>query len=117
MVPGKLVILLGLPEPESSTGGIPGRLADWASRAALTAAASARLYGHRSRPFLPCQLPHDSQRTSAAGIGVPGESFAWVSTAAHREPLGVTHMEPVWRRGRIPNTMVAFSSLRSVGAA
>jgi hypothetical protein len=29
-----------------------------------------------------------------------------LSTAAHREPPGVTHMEPVWRRDRILNTNV-----------
>ena len=32
-----------------------------------------------------------------------------VSTVAHREPLGVAHMEPVWRRDRIPDmTVVAL---------
>jgi len=29
-----------------------------------------------------------------------------LSTVAHREPLGVAHTEPVWRRDRIPNTMI-----------
>jgi len=27
-----------------------------------------------------------------------------LSTVAHREPLGVAHMEPVWQRDRIPDT-------------
>src|SRR5881628_1615263 len=32
-----------------------------------------------------------------------------LSTVAHREPLGVAHMEPVWRRDRIPDmTVVAL---------
>src|SRR5262245_21833143 len=40
-----------------------------------------------------------------------------MSTVAHREPLGVTHMEPVWRRDRIPNTTWSPSRLCGVGAA
>jgi hypothetical protein len=35
-----------------------------------------------------------------------------VSTVAHREPPGVAHMEPVWRRDRIPDTnVVSFSPM------
>src|SRR5438094_6217406 len=40
-----------------------------------------------------------------------------VSTVAHREPLGVAHMEPVWQRARIPDTKMVVVLLGGVGAA
>src|SRR2546427_12978534 len=43
-------------------------------------------------------------------------SFA-MSTVAHREPLGVAHMEPVWQRARIPDTKMVVVLLGGVGAA
>jgi hypothetical protein len=45
------------------------------------------------------EVIHDDEQP-ASGITRP------LSTAAHREPPGVTHMEPVWRRDRILNTNV-----------
>src|SRR5438876_4654306 len=47
----------------------------------------------------------------------PVRSGRAMSTVAHREPLGVAHMEPVWQRDRIPDTKMVAVLLGGVGAA
>ncbi len=61
------------------------------------------------------QLP--ACRRRADRLIRPAQGSPDVSTVAHREPLGVTHMEPVWRRDRIADTKMVSSLLCGVGAA
>src|SRR5438445_739477 len=57
--------------------------------------------------------PGGVRYTAGRGRSRPSRDVRVVSTVAHREPLGVAHMEPVWRRDRIPDmTVVALPPMQ-----
>src|SRR5439155_20122678 len=79
----------------------PGRLANALTRS-----------GMRPRTVSPSARP-----TTAMPGPLRTVNGISLSTVAHREPLGVAHMEPVWQRARIPDTKMVVVLLGGVGAA